>query len=107
MYDDPGYDSPELKAVKAKVEKLSSALRGLLATFPTCTYVVLTDGQGEEFTCQEPATARLEGPHDSSWEMCVKHATQVKNEQPHPHRYHVCPREDLIQAIRDAYEAFK
>jgi len=86
--------------------KLETALHALMATLPTCTFTVHTDEKtGEETYCTEPATARLDGPHDQSWEMCVAHATQVKNEQPYPHRYCVCPREDLVTAIALAKEA--
>lgn len=92
--------------MKTREEKLEDALRALMSTLPHCTYTVHTDEKtGEETQCSEPATARLDGPHDQSWEMCLEHATQVKNEQPYPHRYCVCPREDLVAAIALAKEA--
>lgn len=92
--------------MEARIKKLETALRALMATLPTCTYTVHTDEKtGEETQCSEPATARLDGPHDQSWEMCVEHATQVKNEQPYPHRYQVSAREDLVAAIKMTKEA--
>lgn len=100
-------DLPEsLTTERAKVAKLTKALQALLATLPRCTFTVHTDPKtGEETQCSEPATATLEGPHDQSWEMCVAHATEVKNAQPYPHRYCVCPREDLVAAIGLVNEA--
>jgi hypothetical protein len=107
MYDDPGYYDPKLKEAYAEINKLREALQALLATLPTCTFTDHNEETGVDTDCKEYATATLDGPHDQSWEMCVAHATQVKNEQPHPHRYQINARDDLVAAVAMAKETLK